>query len=204
MSATERAARRRHEILDAALGVFAEKGYHAAGIADIAAELNIGHGTVYRYFDNKLDLFSAVLSRVMGEIMVVLTREPPTTDSLADYRQQILRIGAGVFSIFTRDPRNIRIVFFEAMAADPLVRDSVMNTLDMSANLTRAYLDNGVRKGFLRAGLDTEVASKAVNAVIFEGVKQILRSTRPEEDARHWVEQGTLLMLCGVAGPAMV
>lgn len=204
MSASERAARRRHEILDAALGVFAEKGYHAAGIADIAAELNIGHGTVYRYFDNKLDLFSAVLSRVMGEIMVVLTREPPTTDSLADYRQQILRIGAGVFSIFTRDPRNIRIVFFEAMAADPLVRDSVMNTLDMSANLTRAYLDNGVRKGFLRAGLDTEVASKAVNAVIFEGVKQILRSTRPEEDARHWVEQGTLLMLCGVAGPAMV
>lgn len=199
MTAIDRTARRRHEILDAALGVFAEKGYHGAGIADIAAELNIGHGTVYRYFENKLDLFNAVLARVMGEIMVVLTREPPNTDSLPAYREQLHRIGTGLFQIFTKDPRNIRIVFFEAMTADPAVRDEVMNALDMSANLTRAYLDNGVRKGFLRAGLDTGVASRAVNAVIFEGVKQILRATDAESEARHWIGHGVTLMLEGVA-----
>lgn len=199
MASQERTARRRQEILDAALGVFAAKGYHAAGIADIAAELKIGHGTFYRYFRNKLDIFNAVLARIMGDIMVVLTREPPTTDSLAEYREQLYRIGDGLFAVFIRDLRSIRIVFFEALAADPQIRDGVMNALDISAGLTRAYLDNGVRKGFLRADLDTEIASKAINAVIFEGAKQVLRAKDANAEAQRWVRHGVRLMLDGVA-----
>lgn len=201
MPPPDRVARRRQEILDAALAVFAEKSYHGTGMADIAASLNIGHGTLYRYFKNKLDLFNAVLARIMGEIMVVLTHEPPTTNSLEEYREQLYRIGDGLFAVFIADLRNIRIVFFEALAADPGVRDGVVNALDMSANLTRAYLDNGVRKGFLRADLDTELASKAVNAVIFEGVKQVLRAKDVEAEARRWVKDGVRLMLDGIAAP---
>lgn len=199
MALLDRTARRRQEILDAALGVFAEKGYHAAGIADIAAELKIGHGTFYRYFKNKLDIFNAVLARIMGEIMVVLTREPPTTNSLEEYREQLYRIGDGLFEVFITDLRSIRIVFFEALAADAQIREGVMNALDMSANLTRAYLDNGVRKGFLRADLDTEIASKAINAVIFEGAKQVLRAKDADIEAKRWVRHGVRLMLDGVA-----
>ena len=201
MPLLDRTARRRQEILDAALKVFADKGYHAAGIADIAAELNIGHGTFYRYFKNKLDIFNAVLARIMAELMLVLTREPPSTNSLDEYREQLMRIGDGLFGVFISDLRNIRIVFFEALAADPQVRDGIMNALDMSANLTRAYLDNGVRKGFLRADLDTEIASKAINAVIFEGAKQVLRAPDAEAEARRWVQHGVRLMLEGVAAP---
>lgn len=201
MTAIDRATRRREAILDAALAVFAEKGYHGAGIADIAARLEIGHGTFYRYFRNKLDIFNAVLARIMGDIVVVLTREPPSTDSLEEYREQLHRIGHGLFEVFLRDLRGIRIVFFEALAADPEVRDGVINALDVSAGLTRTYLENGVRKGFLRADLDTEVASKAINAVIFEGVKQSLRATDPAHEAQRWVEHGVRLMLDGVGAP---
>lgn len=200
MTRTERAARKRQEILDAALVVFADKGYHGAGIADIAAALGMGHGTFYRYFRNKLDIFDAVLSRIMGEIMAVLTREPPTTTSLAEYEAQLHRIGRGLFALFMRDLRRIRIVFFEAMTADPQIRDGVMNALDISAGLTRAYLENGVRRGFLRADLDTDIASRAVNAVIFEGVKQILGAANAEQEAERWVEHGVQMMLLGVAG----
>ena len=41
---------KRKDILAASVQVFAEKGFHAAGIADIAQKLGIGHGTFYRYF----------------------------------------------------------------------------------------------------------------------------------------------------------
>ena len=53
-------ARRRAQISGAARKVFAEKGYHSAQIADIARELEIGHGTVYRYFKDKRAVFIAV------------------------------------------------------------------------------------------------------------------------------------------------
>src|SRR5581483_1391867 len=48
--AERRKAELRREIIDAAFTCFAENGYHATGIADIAARLGIGHGTFYRYF----------------------------------------------------------------------------------------------------------------------------------------------------------
>ena len=51
----------RREIIDAAFDCFAEQGYHATGIADIATRLGIGHGTFYRYFENKRDLVVKVI-----------------------------------------------------------------------------------------------------------------------------------------------
>ncbi len=47
----------RRAILDAAVRVFADKGYGAATIKDIAAEAKVATGTLYNYADNKRDLF---------------------------------------------------------------------------------------------------------------------------------------------------
>ena len=53
--------RRRHEekyqrILQAALEVFARKGFHEAKITEIAETASVGDGTIYLYFKNKDDL----------------------------------------------------------------------------------------------------------------------------------------------------
>ena len=47
----------RADILQAAFIEFSDRGYHQTAIADIAQRLGIGHGTFYRYFDNKRDIF---------------------------------------------------------------------------------------------------------------------------------------------------
>ena len=47
-------------IIDAALRVFAEKGYHEATIADVAARLGVSEGTIYLYFRSKRELFKAI------------------------------------------------------------------------------------------------------------------------------------------------
>ena len=59
---------RRDEILKAATKVFADKGYHETGIADIAAEMGSGHGTFYRYFKNKRDIFVHVIQEAADQI----------------------------------------------------------------------------------------------------------------------------------------
>src|SRR5206468_6003674 len=83
----DRVARRRREILAASAKVFASKGYHAASIADIAAELEIGHGTFYRYFENKLDIFQEVIQQTLLRVSeVIATEEPDKSDDLEAYR----------------------------------------------------------------------------------------------------------------------
>lgn len=52
---------RRQQILDAALAVFTQKGFHAANVSDVAAEAGVSQGTIYWYFESKDELLMAAL-----------------------------------------------------------------------------------------------------------------------------------------------
>lgn len=57
-------AARRNQILDAAIKVFAEKGFHPATIRDIAREAGIADGTIYNYFESKTALMLGIFDRM--------------------------------------------------------------------------------------------------------------------------------------------
>jgi AcrR family transcriptional regulator len=60
-----RAADRPREILDAALTVFVTKGFAATKLDDVAAAAGISKGLLYRYFDNKAELFKEVVRQTL-------------------------------------------------------------------------------------------------------------------------------------------
>src|SRR6059036_3608625 len=65
---------RRSQILDAALVCFAKRGFHQASMHDISAEAGISVGLIYRYFENKDAVISAMADRHKKEIHDVLLR----------------------------------------------------------------------------------------------------------------------------------
>src|SRR5881392_2734783 len=71
---------RRSQILDAAVVCFAKRGFHQASMHDISAEAGISVGLIYRYFENKEAVISAMADRHKKEIVEVLerARQAPT------------------------------------------------------------------------------------------------------------------------------
>jgi AcrR family transcriptional regulator len=71
---------RRSQILDAALVCFAKRGFHQASMHDISAEAGISVGLIYRYFENKEAVISAMADRHKKEISEMLerARQAPT------------------------------------------------------------------------------------------------------------------------------
>src|SRR5213594_1601667 len=65
---------RRVQILDAALVCFAKRGFHQASMHDISAEAGISVGLIYRYFENKDAVISAMADRHKKEIHEVWER----------------------------------------------------------------------------------------------------------------------------------
>src|SRR5437764_13854949 len=65
---------RRCQILDAALVCFAKRGFHQTSMHDIRAEAGISVGLIYRYFENKEAVISAMADRHKREISEVLQR----------------------------------------------------------------------------------------------------------------------------------
>src|ERR1700720_3607994 len=71
---------RRSQILDAAVVCFAKHGFHQASMHDISTEAGISVGLIYRYFENKEAVISAMADRHKKEIheMVERARQAPT------------------------------------------------------------------------------------------------------------------------------
>src|SRR5579862_8664916 len=76
MVAAERKTRdeRREEMLDAALVVFAEQGYHGASTEDVARRAGISQPYVFRLFGTKKELFRAVVARCFRETLEMFQR----------------------------------------------------------------------------------------------------------------------------------
>src|SRR5882762_750514 len=77
---TDSAPDRRSQILDAALVCFAKRGFHQTSMHDISAEAGISVGLIYRYFENKEAVISAMADRHKKEIsdMLQRARQAPT------------------------------------------------------------------------------------------------------------------------------
>ena len=190
----------RREIIDAAFDCFAELGYHATGISDIAARLGVGHGTFYRYFQNKRDIVDHVIDDLVARIVTALTAEnaPDAVSTLDDYRAQSARIGEALGGIFGADPRVPRLLLFEAAGIDKAMADRVLDFFDMAAALTAAYLSHGVELGYLRADLDIDNSARAINGMIMASAISLLR--RPDTvDQRELSEAVRRIMYDGIA-----
>lgn len=91
------ALKRREQILKAALDVFAQKGYTAATLPEIAKSAGIVPGTIYVYYTNKRELFIAVIENLIFTPLVgVFEREsqntfPATMNESLQKRLQILQ-----------------------------------------------------------------------------------------------------------------
>jgi TetR/AcrR family transcriptional regulator, repressor for uid operon len=70
----EPALDRRTQILDAAVVCFAKRGFHQASMHDISAEAGISVGLIYRYFENKEAVISAMADRHKHEVNDLLSR----------------------------------------------------------------------------------------------------------------------------------
>jgi TetR/AcrR family fatty acid metabolism transcriptional regulator len=112
---------KRVRIVDAAVGVFAEKGYRSARISDIARRAGVADGTIYLYFRNKEDLLLTIFEEKMDGILTGLRAAVDGIESPAD------RMGA--FARF----------HFEQMRLQPALAQVLQVELRQSTRFVREY-----------------------------------------------------------------
>jgi AcrR family transcriptional regulator len=109
----ESKALRRSQLLDAATRVFAEKGYHATTIADVARAAQVSYGSVYWYFDSKEALFRALMSdceSALRDHVDQALRTPGSDDAMAPFRAAV----RAAFEFFEANPPLVKLLFRDA------------------------------------------------------------------------------------------
>ncbi|HLS06652.1 MAG TPA: TetR/AcrR family transcriptional regulator, partial [Bacillota bacterium] len=72
------------QIIDAAVRVIAENGYHASQVAKIAKKAGVADGTIYLYFENKEDILVSVFKEKMGQFINRIQKETEQQSNASD------------------------------------------------------------------------------------------------------------------------
>jgi AcrR family transcriptional regulator len=189
----------REEIIDAAIEVFAESGYHDAGVADIAKRVGIGHSTFYRHFENKRAILDEVVNTVIERSMAAIAADnaPDAANTLDEYRAQAARIGAALADI-SSDVRVVRLLLIEAASVDTELRQRIDDMFDLAVQMNTGFYEHGRERGYLRADLDTTATSRAVIGMIFGLAMMNLNPALDDVERANTVQAALRLMFDGI------
>ena len=141
---------RPQEILDAALAVFAEKGFAAAKLEEIAKRAGVSKGTIYLYFESKEAVFKALIqerlaSRVGGFAELLNDYQGSSAELLA----QLIR-GFGMIMSTSDLVVLPKMVMAEAGNFPELARVYREEVIDKGLALLGEVIERGVRRGEFR------------------------------------------------------
>jgi AcrR family transcriptional regulator len=137
------------EILSAALASFAERGFAATRLDDVAARAGVTKGTLYLYFRNKEELFKAVVRQEL--VPTIELAEAIVADAGTPGFSLIEQL-VGIFSQIIRSPLSAipKLVLTEAGNFPDLARFYLEEVVDRGMRLLRNILGRGVEAGELR------------------------------------------------------
>ncbi len=191
---------RKRQIVEAAYELFGERGYHAINVADIARHVGMSHGTFYRHFESKFDVFQHIIGDVLARVQSLLSGEDPDgPNTLEEYRALAERIGNRLFDAFMTDPHLSQLLFIESVGIEKELNDRIRQAFAAAGHIGQLYVDNGVRKGFLRPGLNTQKAALAINAMILEAARNARDTDDPERERREWLDTVVSMIVYGMA-----
>jgi len=113
---------RRAQLLESALEVFVEQGYHADARADIAEGAGVSKPVLYQHFPGKLDLYLALLD---ASCDTIIDNCRAALESTHDNKQRVAATMDAFFEYVAGDTGAFRLVFESDLTNEPAVREQV-------------------------------------------------------------------------------
>jgi len=156
---------KRRLILDAAVRVFARKGYHTSRVGDIAEEAGVAHGLLYHYFRSKEELLETIFRETWRDVLDAIRTVEETDESARDRLAGIAKI---LLRAWRRDPDLVRVLVREVTRSSHLQRRVV--EIDAAFAGLERIIARGQEEGEFRADAD----ARMVSYVFYGALEEIL------------------------------
>jgi AcrR family transcriptional regulator len=162
-------------LLDTATRLFAENGFHAVSIAGLCRDAGVANGTFYLYFQNKEEIFAAVVEHALVPLAQRL--RAPERDALNPREREAYDVAAMVDYIETHHD------LFRVLVTEHGLREKDKDSImDIFATQRKRELAEGVKRGFYRVDLNPEMTAYAEIGLTNEILQRWIR--RPTSISR--------------------
>jgi len=173
-TAVDRREARRQRLLEAALQLFSELGFHDTSVDEVVAQARTSKSAFYEHFESKEDCFRVLLQQEGGALIAAVRA---AASEGADHRERT-RLGIAAFvTACARKSRVARLLLVESVGLSPTI-EAVRHSLHAEfASLTESEVLYAQEHGDTAlAGVDPAVYSRAVVGAVNEATSWFLES----------------------------
>jgi TetR/AcrR family fatty acid metabolism transcriptional regulator len=166
-SGTNRNAEKYQRILDAAVAVFAEKGFFNSRISDIADRANVADGTVYLYFKNKEEILMTAINAAFDAFMRHARTELEKLSSPAERLRRLAFLHLDALG----SNRNLAVVFqMELRQSTRFLSEFSHHHMVEYLRLVCAAIGEGQARGIFRSDMSDKIAANCFFGALDEMV----------------------------------
>ena len=166
-AAANRNAEKYQRILDAAVAVFAEKGFFTSRISDIADRANVADGTVYLYFKNKEEILRTAINTAFDAFMRHARTELEKLPGPAERLRRLAFLHLDALG----SNRNLAVVFqMELRQSTRFLSEFSHHHMVEYLTLARTAISDGQASGLFRREMPDKVAANCFFGALDEMV----------------------------------
>lgn len=186
---------RHRQILDAAIKVFAERGFHKSRVSDIAREANVADGTIYLYFKSKDDILISVFEETMAEMTDGAEAAVAAAGDPLD--------GLRAFAVFHMENverhRDVaKVLQVELRLSNTFMKEYKPTRLQRYMDIVGNLIEEGQRRGDVRPDASPIILRRAFFGALDEIAMQWILTPNPRYGLRDSAEQIAALFIRGL------
>jgi AcrR family transcriptional regulator len=183
-----RIERQRKAIMDAAAGLFAQKGYQATTTKDIAEAVDVGESTLYGYFSSKKEVLQAILSHQaeMVDSLLVHILEIKDLQSFVDLVDLLME------KILSRTVYN-RVLIAEAWTDDEVLQAYVITHWKPVMQTLQNFISMKTESGIFRP-VDPALGARLIVASFIAAILPVLRGVEPPPSPAERHQLATMIV----------
>jgi TetR/AcrR family fatty acid metabolism transcriptional regulator len=182
-------------ILDAAIRIFARKGFYNSTIADVAKVAEVAEGTIYLYFKNKDDLLISIFEHSMDLFIAEAQKE---LEGVTDPKEKLQRFIALHLKLVQKNPELAQVLQIELRQSSKFMKEYEAGKLIDYLNVVRGILEDGQAQGVFRKGLEPRILRRAIFGCIDELALEWLLMTKKKYSLESCAEQVSDMFIRGI------
>lgn len=170
------------QIIEAAVKVIAENGYHGSQVSKIAKEAGVADGTIYLYFKNKDDILVSVFEEKMGQFIEKIVEETSKKENADEKLEKLIEMH------FTQLSANYHLAIvtqLELRQSNYTLRRQINKVLKPYLAVIDGIIKEGMEEGLFRENLNVPL----VRQMIFGTLDEIVTNWVMKEQKYNLVTQ---------------
>jgi AcrR family transcriptional regulator len=170
---------RRRAILDAAVRVFANRGFHACRVSDIADEAGVAYGLVYHYFESKDSVLDTLFLERWDAMLATIAE---VDDTGLPAREKLDAIASFIVESYRHDPDLMKVIIVEVTRAANSFGQTHLEQIREAYRRIATIVEAAQNEGVFKTEIDASFAAMAFYGVIEQVLTGwIFGAERPSE-----------------------